>query len=154
MLIYSGLCWVFETIPILSLSVDSVSYLLMQNVYVVVYQLFGYPVAQMWYRFKKDKRIYYFLFWNIDIMLICVFYRFYIDVSKNFYTFAHEFISQLRKGNRRTQAIDVLRPLPFIRYLGAAFSISSPSCFLPCLFLQCDRRLIDNIRPCVLKVQE
>ena len=34
--------------------------------------------------------------------------------NNNFYIFASEFISHLREGNRRTQAIDAMRPLPFI----------------------------------------
>ena len=34
--------------------------------------------------------------------------------NNNFCIFASEFISHLREGNRRTQAIDAMRPLPFI----------------------------------------
>ena len=34
--------------------------------------------------------------------------------SNNICIFASEFISHLREGNRRTQAIDAMRPLPFI----------------------------------------
>ena len=34
-----------------------------------------------------------------------------VDRIKKKLTFALEFISQMRKGNRRTQAVDALRPL-------------------------------------------
>ena len=45
------------------------------------------------------------------IQFFCLFFISSVDRIKKKLTFALEFISQMRKGNRRTQAVDALRPL-------------------------------------------
>lgn len=51
---------------------------------------------------------------NVEVLLNDEFSEEFDTTNNNFCIFASEFISHLREGNRRTQAIDAMRPLPFI----------------------------------------
>lgn len=61
---------------------------------------------------------------DVDSLLIFIDFSLYLYCGiKKFCNFAREFISQLREGNRRTQAIDALRLLLFIDH--SLFSVST-----------------------------
>ena len=112
------------------------------------YKQFVSYVVQMWYKEINNnyecnikKRV-----GNCtDYLLIFIDFSFclYWKIEKC-YTFAYEYISQLRKGNRRTQAIDALRLLLLLVFLNSPFPFLCHhiTSFIFSLHIVCSEKII------------